>query len=676
MASVFRTDPQLDLLEPRIAFDVTISINAGITVLVDTNGDLIPDQALQVLDGSIDLVVADSAVWNPISFLLSLTGGLADLNNLLITGSGTGGADINASFTDLSCLEIGLGETIESANFGVTVGLFGPSTGGTIESVCGSGTLGDLTTTGDLNSIDVGSLTGTIQIDALSQRGTDTDVSLTITEGGTTWSFGAENGTSLGLTYDSTTDALVVFDNDTASNDLTVVDSGGLVDSLEIDAGVTSSIGDVSVTGDLDGFTAADGDYGTVRVTAADGPLVIDDRSNSVTVDPSAATDLSYTGSSDTLVVHEFVDGGDLTIGDASGLIDSLSVDSQVGRALDTIHVTGDLDAFTSAASDFTTLEVTSLTGPLSLGDGVDTATIAISGTAQITFASAGEVLGITDFIDGSTVSITDAAGLVSALSVAPQIGKSLGAVQVTGDLDAFVGAIDDYATLRVTALDGPLTISDGVGTVTLDASSAVDVTYDVALQSLVLSDYVDGASITITDASGMLDSVIVSSQVGKALGAIDVAGNLTSFKGADGDFTSLRVQSLVGALTLSDGVNSVVVTASGVTDLTYTGTSDTLAIADFADGATLSIADANDLLDVLTVATQVGKSLGAIDVAGDLTSFTAADVDYASLRVQSLVGALTLSDGVNSVVVTASGLTDLTYTGTSDTLAVADFAD
>jgi hypothetical protein len=77
---------------------------------------------------------------------------------------------------------------------------------------------------------------------------------------------------------------------------LSVTDANGLVDALTITAQGGKSLGAVTVTGDLDAFTGADTDYTTLQVTAASGALVISDGSNSFTVTPSAAADLSYTG--------------------------------------------------------------------------------------------------------------------------------------------------------------------------------------------------------------------------------------------------------------------------------------------------------------------------------------------------------------------------------------------
>ena len=72
-----------------------------------------------------------------------------------------------------------------------------------------------------------------------------------------------------------------------------------MVDSLAVQAAVGTALGAVQVTGDLDAFTAQDGKYDNLRVTAASGPLIIDNETNTVTVNPSAGLDLSYTGSTD-----------------------------------------------------------------------------------------------------------------------------------------------------------------------------------------------------------------------------------------------------------------------------------------------------------------------------------------------------------------------------------------
>jgi hypothetical protein len=49
-------------------------------------------------------------------------------------------------------------------------------------------------------------------------------------------------------------------------------------------------------------------------------------------VNPSAAADLSYTGSSDTLVVNDYTDSSTLSVTDASDLVDGLTITAQGGK--------------------------------------------------------------------------------------------------------------------------------------------------------------------------------------------------------------------------------------------------------------------------------------------------------------------------------------------------------
>ena len=74
--------------------------------------------------------------------------------------------------------------------------------------------------------------------------------------------------------------------------------------------------------------------------------LTVDNGSNSFTVNPSAAADLSYTGSSDTLVVNDYTNAATLAVTDANGLVDSLGVTAQGSKSLAAVTVTGGCSTF------------------------------------------------------------------------------------------------------------------------------------------------------------------------------------------------------------------------------------------------------------------------------------------------------------------------------------------
>ena len=78
------------------------------------------------------------------------------------------------------------------------------------------------------------------------------------------------------------------------------------------------------------------------------------------------------------------------------------------------------------------------------------------------------------------------------------------------------------FYVVRVTALDGALVLSDGADQVTITTGAATDVTYTGATDALTVADWVDGASVTLTDANGLVDSITVASQAGKSLGAVE----------------------------------------------------------------------------------------------------------------------------------------------------------
>ncbi|MCA8941961.1 MAG: hypothetical protein KDB80_05315, partial [Planctomycetes bacterium] len=424
----------------------------------------------------------------------------------------------------------------------------------------------------------------------------------------------------------------------------------------------------------LSSFTAADGDYASLRVQSLVGGLTLSDGVNSVVVTASGLTDLTYTGTSATLAVADFADGATLSITDANDLLDALTVAAQVGKSLGAVDIAGNLTSFTAADGDFSSLRVQSLVGSLTLGDGVNSVVVTASGLTDLTYTGTGDALVVADFVDGATLSFTDPSGLLDALTITTQVGKSLGAIDVAGSLTSFTATDGDYASLRVQSLLGGLTISDGVDSVLISVSAASDVLYSGVSDTLTMLDFTDGAALTITDAMGLVDSISVASQVGKSLGAIDVFGDLDAFTASDSDFYTLRITESVGSLILGDGVSSVQVVHDSIMDLAYIGAGDTLFALGYADGAGITVTDPSGLVDSLFVGAQSGAALGRIDIVGDLDSFrAAASTAFDELHVTALAGGLTILDGVMSRTIDlTSGAAEIVYGSAAGTVGGA----
>jgi hypothetical protein len=89
--------------------------------------------------------------------------------------------------------------------------------------------------------------------------------------------------------------------------------------------------------------------------------------------------------------------------------------------------------------------------------------------------------------------------------------------VTVTGDLDAFTGSDTDYTTLQVTAASGPLVISDGSNSFTVNPSAAADLSYTGSSDTLVVNDYTDSSTLSVTDANDLVDGLTITAQGGRA---------------------------------------------------------------------------------------------------------------------------------------------------------------
>jgi hypothetical protein len=77
MTRFFRSIPELEALEERLALDASVSISAGTTVWIDVDNDSVIDHALQVVDGNIELHYELTGSWDGGTHTLTLLGGLA-----------------------------------------------------------------------------------------------------------------------------------------------------------------------------------------------------------------------------------------------------------------------------------------------------------------------------------------------------------------------------------------------------------------------------------------------------------------------------------------------------------------------------------------------------------------------------------------------------------------------
>ncbi|MFQ5505460.1 MAG: hypothetical protein ACE5F1_11775, partial [Planctomycetota bacterium] len=317
-------------------------------------------------------------------------------------------------------------------------------------------------------------------------------------------------------------------------------DASNLVDSLSITSGA-GALGAVTVTGDLDSFNGADGDYASLQVTAVVGDLKIANASLTTTISSSAALDLSYDPASDLLAIEDYTNGGTVTVSDASGMVDEIRITASGTKMLGALRVDGDLDRFVaSSASAFSTLEVTAATGVgasgLWISAGTDVNLIEIdSGTLSLTYASSAiagsgaeiRTLTTSGTTTTSSLSITDLAGADLRITsiVAP---GPLGDIQSNGIVQDM--QLQDHARrIQVGDLSGKISLENQVKALSPSAPllsltvGADTLNIDVSRQDSVVSfDVVSAGQLELRFRSNSTDSNHLTVQdPGSLLGCI-----------------------------------------------------------------------------------------------------------------------------------------------------------
>ncbi|BDU37090.1 VCBS domain-containing protein [Vibrio nigripulchritudo] len=594
-------------------------------------------------DGVVNVTLADEAV----SWEYTTDGGTT-----WVTGTGTSFTLAEAEYAD-GAVQVRQTDAAGNTSNGVSLGAV------TVDQTIAAP---ELALNADTGSSDSDSLTNdgvvnvTLADEAVSWEYT--------TDGGTTWVTGT--GTSFTLAEAEYADGAVqVRQTDAAGNTSNGVSLGAVTVDQTIAAPELALNADTG-SSDSDSLT----NDGVVNVTLADEAV-----SWEYTTD-GGTTWVTGTGTSFTLAEAEYADGAvQVRQTDAAGntsngvSLGAVTVDQTIAApelALNADTGSSDSDSLTNDGVVNVTLADEAVSWEYTT-DG---------GTTWVTGTGTSFTLAEAEYADGAVqVRQTDAAGNTSN-------GVSLGAVTV----DQTIAAPELALNADTGSSDSDSLTNDGVVNVTLaDEAVSWEYTTDGGTTwvtgtgtsfTLAEAEYADGAvQVRQTDAAGNTSN-------GVSLGAVTVDQTIAAPELAlnadtgSSDSDSLTNDGVVNVTLADEAVSWEYTTDGGTTWVTGTGTSFTLAEAEYADGAVQvrqTDAAGNTSNGVSLGAVTVDQTIAAPELA--LNADTGSS-DSDSLTNDGVVNVTLADEAVSWEYTTDGGTTWVTGTGTSFTLAEAEYAD
>ncbi|MBE0533285.1 MAG: right-handed parallel beta-helix repeat-containing protein [Rhodospirillales bacterium] len=635
------------------------------TVDISANTHLGAVDAYQVANGATLSLTVAQAAGLPISGAGAVT--IADLgsaavNLSTITVSGAKSALLAEDATLAAGTNLG-GFAIDTNGHQLT--LSAAQAGGKTIEGSGSVVVTDLGgAAADLSNISASAsavVSGTVILPAGTDLG---DVAVTVT-GTLTLAAGQANGATIGGAGAVFVTALA------ADTDLSDVDPAGT-----LTATVTGSI-DIAANanlGTVEAFQVASGQTLILSADQAAGLPITGAGSVAVTGLGADAVDLSKVtvGGSRTLDVaadtalHADTNLGAFAITVADTVVLTLSAAQASGKS---ITGTGDvvLTGLGTAVVDLSGINVSdgataTVTGPLTLASGTNLGTVALevaSGTLTLTAAQAnGHVIigagGVT--VTGLGLTAVDLSGIDVVGDMILQVASSLTLASGT-DLGDFAIAVDNGATLKLTAAQADTLIITGAGGVTVTGLgsteidlSAIAVTGAMTVQVTATTTLHAGTELgnfgvtvasgqTLTLTAGQADGTVISGGAVVVSGDVGANSNLTAITSPlsfDGGLIAVNAGTLTLTAAQADGqaitgAGNVIITGLGsaavdLSAITATGTAAiigniALAAATDLGGIVLTVAAGNTLTLSATQAdglTITGN--GSVVITGDVT--------------------------------------------------------
>ncbi|MES9963052.1 MAG: immunoglobulin-like domain-containing protein [Candidatus Sedimenticola sp. 20ELBAFRAG] len=495
-------------------------------------------------------------------------------------------------------------------------------------------------------------------------------------------------------------------DNAPAS-DLTITLSNG--ESITIEAGETSGTVDLSVAADEDAIadatsmsahiTSADGGgYEQLNVDATPATTDIIDTQDTTTVSLGATGQITEAGGSVTYTANvDNAPASDLTITLSNG--ESITIEAGKTSGTTDVAVDADEDAIADATTlsahitdaeggGYEQLSISSNPAVTSIADTVDTTTVSLGATGQIT--EAGGTVTYTANVDNAPATDLEVT-LSNGESITIEAGETSGTldVEVAADEDAIADAssmsahITDtsgggYEDLAINANPAVTDIVDTADTTTvsLGATGQIteaggSVTYTATVDNAPASDMTialsNGESIVIEagQTSGTVD-VTVAADEDAIADATSMSAHITDASG--GGFENLAVNANAATTDIVDTTDTTTVSLGATGQITEAGGTVTYT-------ATVDNAPASDVEITLsngeTITIEAGKSSGTVDVEVAADEDAIADATSMSAHITDASGG-----GYENLAVNANAATTEIVDTTDTTTVSLDATD
>ncbi|MES9875652.1 MAG: immunoglobulin-like domain-containing protein [Candidatus Sedimenticola sp. 1PA] len=490
-------------------------------------------------------------------------------------------------------------------------------------------------------------------------------------------------------------------DNAPAS-DLTITLSNG--ESITIEAGETSGTVDLSVAADEDAIadassmsahiTSADGGgYEQLNVDATPATTDIIDTQDTTTVSLGATGQITEAGGSVTYTANvDNAPATDLTITLSNG--ETITIEAGKTSGTTDVAVDADEDAIADAATisahitdaeggGYEQLSISPNPAVTSIADTVDTTTVSLGATGQIT--EAGGTVTYTANVDNAPATDLEVT-LSNGETITIEAGETSGTldVEVAADEDAIADASSMSAHITDTsgggyedlAINANPVVTDIVDTadtttVSLGATGQIteaggSVTYTATVDNAPASDVTialsNGESIVIEagQTSGTVD-VTVAADEDAIADATSMSAHITDASG--GGFENLAVNANAAVTEVVDTTDTTTVSLGATGQITEAGGSVTYT-------ASVDNAPASDMTIVLSngesIVIEAGKSSGTVDVTVAADEDAIADATSMSAHITDATGG-----GYENLAVNAEpAVTDIV--DTTDTTTVS----
>ena len=538
--------------------------------------------------------------------------------------------------------------------------------------------LSDLSATFNLTDIDDDGIVVTLQFDAADVSGTADELLM-----------GVESVTATQTVAQVIADGIEAVSLEVSGED-NAVDLSSMTALTAVDV---SGTGDITLTASVADIDASENSGGvTWMATAASGVSAIggsgDDTFDVVSITAATTSNTSSVdmGSGDDVV----------TISLAGAAASGLSVDG--GEGDDTLVVAATATTLSSATASITGFETLHIDVATSVTVVADT--LGLDADIELDFASAGsavvsghtdEAISLSIGTGAVTVSVASTATTGTSESISLSLAGDAATATTTTSVPTVALTLNSYETISLSVGDATTASGSAASaasyTIALTSSEAEAISVDVTSGVVLALSLTGATAATSLVVSGSGDVSVGGNAAGLDVSAIDLTGDLTMTStaiagtaaadavsvalGSGDDTISIGIGRL--DVDLGGGDDTLIVTASGVADLTRrdtldggTGT-DVINLVGLAGAIDLSV----DGFETLSVSASATTGTVALDGATEIVSIVAVAAATASISITG-VSATEIDLDVSAVTGSSTVSLSNSSSGTSDIVNLA----